>query len=88
VDCAVSAADAARTGGPVRGSYTRQVKDCLAVIAGLTGNPDRQAAEREAVLTLSVLVGAISMARAVDDPELSEQIMANAAAALKQCILN
>ena len=51
-------------------------------------DPDRQAGEREAVLTLSVLVGAISIARAVDDPDLSEQIMANAAAALKQCILN
>ena len=58
------------------------------MLAGLTGSPDRQAAEREAVLTLSVLVGAISIARAIDDPGLSEQIMANAAAALKQCILN
>jgi hypothetical protein len=57
------------------------------VVADLTGNPDRQAGERDAVLTLSVLVGAISMARAVDDPDLSEQIMAHAAAALKQCIL-
>ncbi len=82
------AADAARAGGPARGSYTRQVKECLAVIADLTDNPDRQAGEREAVLTLSALVGAISMARAVDDPDLSEQILTNAAAALKQCILN
>ena len=82
------AADAARAGGPARGSYTRQVKECLAVLADLTGNPDRQAGEREAVLTLSVLVGAISMARAVDDPDLSEQILTNAAAALKQCILD
>jgi hypothetical protein len=50
--------------------------------------PRRCVGEREAVLTLSVLVGAISMARAVDDPELSRQILTNAAAALKQCILN
>jgi TetR/AcrR family transcriptional regulator, transcriptional repressor for nem operon len=82
------AADAARDGGPARASYTRQVQECLAVLAGLTGSPDRQAAEREAVLTLSALVGAISIARAVDDPGLSEQVMASAAAALKQCILN
>ena len=78
------AADAARAGGPARASYTRQVQECLAVLADLSGYPDRQAGEREAVLTLSVLVGAISIARAVDDPDLSEQIMANAAAALKQ----
>ena len=82
------AADAARAGGPARASYSRQVQECLAVLAGLTGSPDRQAAEREAVLTLSALVGAISIARAVDDPGLSERILANAAAALKQCILN
>ncbi len=80
------AADAARDGGPARGSYTRQVKECLAVLADLTGNPDRQAGEREAALTLSVLVGAISMARAVDDHDLSEQILANAAVALKERI--
>jgi hypothetical protein len=35
-------------------------------------------------VTLSVLVGAISIARAVDDSDLSDQILANAAAALKQ----
>jgi hypothetical protein len=63
------------------------VKECLAVLADLIGNPDGQAGEREAVLTLSVLVGAISMARAVDDPDLARQIMTNAAAALKQSIL-
>jgi TetR/AcrR family transcriptional regulator, transcriptional repressor for nem operon len=80
-------ADAARTGGPARASYTRQVKECLAVLADLTGNPDHQAGEREAILTLSVLVGAISIARAVDDPDLSEQIMASAATALKQSTL-
>ncbi|MGO9078332.1 MAG: TetR/AcrR family transcriptional regulator [Streptosporangiaceae bacterium] len=82
------AADVARAGGPSRASYSRQVQECLAVLADLTGNPDRQAGEREAVLTLSVLVGAISIARAIDDPGLSRHILDNAAAALKQCILN
>ncbi len=82
------AADAARSDGPERGSYTRQVKVCLAVLADLIGGPDRQAGEREAILTLSALVGAISMARAVDDPDLSEQILTNAAAALKERIPN
>ena len=80
------AADVARAGGPARASYTRQVQECLAVLAALTGNPDRQAAEREAVLTLSALVGAISMARAVNDPDLSQQLLSSAAAALKERI--
>ena len=79
--------DVARADGPSRASYSRQVQECLAVLADLTGNPDRHAGEREAVLTLGVLVGAISIARAVDDPDLSRHILDNAAAALKQCIL-
>ncbi len=82
------AADVARADGPARGSYTRQVQECLAVLADLIGNPDREAGEREAVLTLSVLVGAISMARAVDDPDLSQQILTSTAAALKKRIPN
>ena len=41
----------------------------------LNGNPDHQAAEREAVLTLSALIGAISIAGAVDAPGLSEWIL-------------
>jgi hypothetical protein len=70
-----------------RDSGTRpQVKVCLAVLADLIDNPDRQVGERDAVLTLSVLVGAISVARAVDDPDLSQQILTYAAAALKDLI--
>lgn len=82
------AADVARAGGSALTSYTRQVKECLAVVMDLIDNPDRENGEREAVLTLSALVGAISIARAVDDPSLSEQILTNAAAALKERIPN
>jgi hypothetical protein len=53
------------------------------VLTDLIDCPDRDTGEREAVVTLSVVVGAISMARAVDDPDLSRQILSDAAA-LKQ----
>ena len=82
------AADVARADGSARAAYTHQAQVCLAVPADLIDNADRKVGEREAILSLSVLVGAISMARAVDDPDLSRQILTNAAAALKQCILN
>lgn len=78
------AADVARASSSAQAAYTRQVKECLAVLANLVDNADRQVEEREAVLTLSVLVGAISIARAVDDPDLSQQILTTAAAALKE----
>jgi TetR/AcrR family transcriptional regulator, transcriptional repressor for nem operon len=80
------AADVARAGGSARASYTRQVKECLAVVAELIDHPEGQVAEREAVVTLSLLVGAISIARAVDDPDLSKQILTNAATALNERI--
>jgi len=51
-----------------------------AVITDLIEN--LQAAQRDAILTLSAIVGALSMARAVDDPDLSHQILVNIAAAL------
>ena len=53
-------------------------------MAYLADRPDREVAQREAVLTLSVLVGAISIARAIDDPELSQAILTDAATALKE----
>lgn len=54
------------------------------MLADLNDNAGRKVGEREAVFTLSVLVGAIPMARAVDDPDLSRQILTAAAAALKE----
>ena len=82
------AADVARADASARAAYAHQVQICLTVMADLIGNPDRQVAEREAVLTLSAPVGAISMARAVTDPDLSQQILTNVAAALKERISN
>ncbi len=79
-----TAAEVARTDGSARSAFSRQVKECLGLLADLIDRPDDEVAEREAVLTLSVLVGAISLARAVDDPELSEAILTNAATALKE----
>ena len=81
---AALAAEVARADRPAQGSYTRQVRECLDVLADLTDSPERHVAEREAMFTLSALVGAISVARAIDDPELSRRFLTNTAAALKQ----
>jgi TetR/AcrR family transcriptional repressor of nem operon len=78
------AADAARTDGPARDAYTHQVKNCLSVLADRAEEPDPKMAEREAVLLLSALVGAISIARAVGDEALSNQILRDAGTALKE----
>jgi TetR/AcrR family transcriptional repressor of nem operon len=81
---AAMAADVARTDGPARAAYGHQVEQCLSVLADLVDEPDLKVAEREAVLLLSALVGAISIVRAVDDQTLSNQILRDAATALKE----
>ena len=76
------AVDAARTGsGQLR--YTDHLKTTLAVLADLIDNPDREIADRDAVLTLTVLVGAISIAWAINDPALCERVLTAAATSLK-----
>jgi TetR/AcrR family transcriptional regulator, transcriptional repressor for nem operon len=80
------ATDVARDDGEARGSYTRQVRECLAVLTDLIDSSDRRMGEREAMLTLSALVGAISVARAVDDADLSARLLADVAAAVKERI--
>ncbi|MFD4561131.1 hypothetical protein ACFWP5_43610 [Streptomyces sp. NPDC058469] len=53
------------------------------MLADLIDSSDRQTGEREAMLPFGALVGAISIARVVDDPDLFEQIMSNVAAPLR-----
>jgi len=71
--CAVAALakDMATGNGRARSAYTRQVRLYLDLLAGLTGDGDRQ----QAILTLSALVGAIQLARAVDDESLSAEVL-------------
>jgi TetR/AcrR family transcriptional repressor of nem operon len=76
--CAVATlgADVARASDRTRGAYGDQVRSYLRVIEGLLDEPDPAARRRRAVLTLSALVGAVIMARAVSDPELSGELLA------------
>jgi TetR/AcrR family transcriptional regulator, transcriptional repressor for nem operon len=88
--CAVAglAEDVSRTDDRARAAYGRQVEKYLDVLAGLTPSADPAAdpaaGRRQAYLVLSALVGAVAMARAVGDGDLSEEILAETAAALKQ----
>jgi TetR/AcrR family transcriptional repressor of nem operon len=76
--------DVHRQPRPVRRAFTDGVRKRLAVIGHLV--PGRSAAgrRRKAIATLSGLVGALVLARAVDDPALSDEILAAAAASLER----
>jgi TetR/AcrR family transcriptional regulator, transcriptional repressor for nem operon len=76
--------EAARSDPRVRAAYTDQVKRYLAqleqLLSGAGEDPDARA---KAILTLSTLVGSVLVARAVDDPALSDEIIGDVRAALR-----
>jgi len=77
--CAVVAlgADVARGDDRVRAAYREQIERYLAKLEELLGSREK------AVVALSSLVGAVLVARAVDDQRLSEEILQGVRAAVK-----
>jgi TetR/AcrR family transcriptional repressor of nem operon len=86
--CAVSAlaGDIARSDKRTRAVFTRQIRDNIELLATLirdTNEKDKATARSQAVLTYCALVGAIGMARAVSDEQLSREILKTVAQILK-----
>lgn len=84
--CAVAtlSSEAWRGGKRVRQAYARQVKLYLSLIeAALSGGRRPAAARRDSMLVLSALIGALSMARSVDDDQLSIDLLNSTTEALK-----
>lgn len=83
--CAVTtlAGDVARSNERVRSAYTQQVDIYLAVLINLMAGEKQKSRRIKAVAALSTLVGAVSMARAVNDETLSREILQSAAEELK-----
>jgi TetR/AcrR family transcriptional repressor of nem operon len=83
--CAVAALaeDISRADDRSRAAYGRQVEQYLEYLAGVAPGSDTAGDRRRACLVLSAMVGAIAMARAVGDAGLSDAILTDTAAALK-----
>jgi TetR/AcrR family transcriptional regulator, transcriptional repressor for nem operon len=83
--CAVTtlAADVTRCNQRARSAYTRQVKAYLELLTRLISGNTQRARRRKALAALSTLVGAVSMARAVNDDQLSREILKSVADELK-----
>lgn len=75
-------AAAGRGDRPFQEAYEQQVRAYLDLITGL--GEDSEEARAEAMLTLSALVGALLMSRAVADPELSDELLTKVADQLKR----
>jgi TetR/AcrR family transcriptional repressor of nem operon len=75
-------ADAGRGDQDFKQAYEKQVRSYLDLIAGL--DDDSEASRGEAMLTLSALVGAVLMSRAVADKDLSDEILKTVKQQLKR----
>jgi TetR/AcrR family transcriptional repressor of nem operon len=75
--------DIARQGAGVRGGLTAYLRQRLDRLAGWFGG-SRAARRRQAIATLSGVVGAMVLARAVDDPALADEILTAARQAFGQ----
>jgi TetR/AcrR family transcriptional regulator, transcriptional repressor for nem operon len=74
--------DVARAGDELKSAYTGQVRRYLARLDELLGADGAGRPSVPSTVALSTLVGALLVARAVDDPELSERILRDAREAL------
>lgn len=72
-------ADAARQGPDVKASFEAGIKDRLDMVAPWIGEGDAEAARNKAMVILSTMAGAVMLARAVNDEQLSKQILDAAA---------
>ncbi|MET0430148.1 MAG: TetR/AcrR family transcriptional regulator [Microvirga sp.] len=75
--CAMAAlgSDTGRQDGAVRKAFTRGVRPLLAILERIVPGRDPAARRERALATMAGLVGALVLARAVDDPELSEEFL-------------
>lgn len=75
--CTVAAlgAEVSRHGSKVRRSITGGVRSLVEILARIVPGKSRVAKRRIALATFASMVGALVLARAVDDPELSEEIL-------------
>jgi TetR/AcrR family transcriptional repressor of nem operon len=83
--CAVAtmANDVARSDVRARTAYEKQVNLYLELLAKLITADRRKSRRAKAIAALSALVGAVSMARAVNDEKLSRELLKSAADELK-----
>ncbi|WP_431948945.1 TetR/AcrR family transcriptional regulator [Actinacidiphila sp. bgisy167] len=76
-------ASAGRGDEALKESYELQVRRYLELIGEAAQGDDPDDVRADAMVTLSALVGALLMSRAVADPELSDEILATVAGRLK-----
>ena len=75
--CAIAmlGGDVSRQGAPVRRAFTSGLRSLIHVLARLVPGASATSRRRKALAVYSSMVGALVLARAVDDPKLSREIL-------------
>lgn len=69
-------AEATRQNKTVRSAFTQSAKRLVTALTGIIPAANKKKARENALVTLSTLVGAQIIARAVDDEEMSQEVLA------------
>jgi TetR/AcrR family transcriptional repressor of nem operon len=72
-------ADAARQGPEVKASFEAGIREYLELLGGWIGEAGSEEPSRKAMAILSTMIGAVVLARAVNDEQLSKQFLQAAA---------
>lgn len=75
-------AEAARHGSPIRSTFTGGVRSALDLLMQLVPGKSKRAKRERALATYASMIGAQVLARAVDDPELSEEVLRSVLASI------
>ena len=75
--CALAAlgAEVARNSSPVRTAFTNSIRSAVELLTQILTGRSRRAKRERSLAVYSSLVGALVLSRAVDDPELSAEIL-------------
>ena len=84
--CALAAlgADVARQGERVRSAFTTGLEPFLQLLSNAIPGRSKAVRRRKAIATMAELIGTLILARAVDDPALSDEILAAASRNLSE----
>jgi TetR/AcrR family transcriptional regulator, transcriptional repressor for nem operon len=76
--------DAARQGAGVKAAFEDGIKAYLEVLGPLLSQTDGEDANRRAMVVLSTMVGAMTLSRAVNDPDLAQAFLSAAVEHVRQ----
>jgi TetR/AcrR family transcriptional regulator, transcriptional repressor for nem operon len=76
-------ADAARQGKPVRAAFAAGLRPLIDILTRLVPGVSKVVRRRKALAAMAQMVGAIVLARAVDDADFSDEILAASKAELR-----